>query len=446
MDRKISAKTDTYDFVVKVTPNKSNVGKLDITDIPDHELYGKRVLLRVDFNVPTDKKTGEITDDTRIIGALDTIKYLQSKGAKVIIASHFGRPDGKINQKYSLQKVADKLSELLEQKIQFPHMQADEHHDGSISSYPDYETYIKYRISPLSKKMQPGEIILIENTRFTLAEEKNSPEFSKLLAELCDIYVNDAFGAAHLGHASTEGVAHYRPSYAGLLIKKEIYHAGKALTDPIPPFVAIIGGSKVSDKISVLKNLINRDINEIIIGGGMAYAFLKARGENIGKSLFNEGDDEIAAEIMKEAVAKGVKIHIPIDHIVNTEFENTPGKIVSIIGEEELGMDIGPETIKLFAEVIARAKTIIWNGPMGVYEMSNYNTGTNTIAELMAKATKENGAITIVGGGDSVDATKKKGYDKFMSLVSTGGGAFLEYVEGKILPGIAALDDRSEEK
>lgn len=442
MDRKISAKTDTYNFVVKVTPNQSNVGKLDITDIPDHELYGKRVLLRVDFNVPIDKKTGEISDDTRIIGALDTIKYLQSKGAKIIIASHFGRPDGIITQKYSLQKVANRLSELLEQKITFPNMQEDIHHDGSVSSYKDYETYVQYCINPMSKRIQPGEIILMENTRFTPAEEKNNPEFAKLLAELCDIYVNDAFGAAHRAHASTEGVAHYRPSYAGLLIKKEIEHAGKALTDPTPPFVAILGGSKVSDKISVLKNLINRDINEIIIGGGMAYAFLKAQGENIGKSLFNEGDDEIAAEIIREAKLKGVKIHIPIDHIVNTEFENTAGKIVSIISEGEMGMDIGPETIKLFTEVINRAKTIIWNGPMGVYEMSNYNTGTNAIAELMAKATIENGAITIVGGGDSVDAVKKKGYDKLLSLVSTGGGAFLEYVEGKILPGIAALDDR----
>lgn len=389
--------------------------------IEDIDVSGKRVLVRCDFNVPQDEE-GNITDDRRIIAALPTIKYLMEHNAKVILCSHLGRPKGEFNIKYSLKPIAKRLSELLGKEV---HMADDVIGDSAKS---------------LAASLKEGDVMLLENVRFHKEEEANDMAFSKALAELADVYVNDAFGTAHRAHASTEGVAKYLPAVCGYLIQKEINVMGKALNNPVRPFVAILGGKKVSDKINVITNLIDK-VDELLIGGGMAYTFFKAKGYEIGKSICEDDKVELAKELMEKAAHKGVKLLLPIDNVVATEFSNdAESKVVASneIPADWEGVDIGPETVKLYGDALKNAKTVIWNGPMGVFEFDKFAVGTNEIAKILGGLD----AITIIGGGDSAAAIEKGGFADKMTHISTGGGASLEFLEGKELPGIACLLDK----
>lgn len=394
--------------------------------IEDVDVAGKKVLVRVDFNVPQDD-SGAITDDRRIEAARPTINYLLGKNAAVILMSHLGRPKGKISEKFSLAPVAKRLGELI----------------GADVTLVSATTDDPLGIEEAKGKTEPGKVVLLENTRFTEAEEANDAALSAKLAELGDVYVNDAFGAAHRAHASTEGVATVmkgqgKPAVSGYLLQKEIDFLGKAVSEPERPFVAILGGAKVHDKIPVIENLLPK-VDRLIIGGGMAYTFYKAGGHEIGKSLLDESSLEFAKSLLCED-----KYELPVDCVVAPEFSNdAPRTVVSVkeIPADQQGLDIGPETIAKFSEIIEGAKTVVWNGPMGVFEFSNFAAGTKGIAEAMAKAT-EAGATTIVGGGDSAAAVEQLGYADRMSHISTGGGASLEFLEGKALPGVVALDDK----
>ncbi len=389
--------------------------------IEDIDVNGKRVLVRCDFNVPQDEE-GNITDDRRIVAALPTIKYLMEHNAKVILCSHLGRPKGEFNMKYSLKPIAKRLSELLGKEV---HMADDVIGDSAKS---------------LAASLREGDVMLLENVRFHKEEEANDMAFSKALAELADVYVNDAFGTAHRAHASTEGVAKYLPAVCGYLIQKEINVMGKALNNPVRPFVAILGGKKVSDKINVITNLIDK-VDELLIGGGMAYTFFKAKGYEIGKSICEDDKVELAKELMEKAAHKGVKLLLPVDNVVATEFSNdAESKVVASneIPADWEGVDIGPETVKLYGDALKNAKTVIWNGPMGVFEFDKFAVGTNEIAKILGGLD----AITIIGGGDSAAAIEKGGFADKMTHISTGGGASLEFLEGKELPGIACLLDK----
>ncbi len=391
--------------------------------LKDFDFKGKKVLVRCDFNVPMDENQ-KITDDIRIRSSIPTIEYLVDNGARVILMSHLGRPKGEANPKYSLLPVANRLSELLGKQVVFAK-------DDMVVS-----ENVKEKID----KLGDGDVALLENTRYRKEEEKNEESFSKELASLGDIYVNDAFGTSHRAHASNVGVSTHLPSAVGFLVEKEISIMGKALDDPVRPFVAILGGAKVSDKIGVIDNLIEK-VDSILIGGGMAYTFLKAQGYEIGQSLLEEDKMDLALELVEKAKDKNVKLLLPVDIVIAREFKNdTEIKVVDIdsIPEDMMGLDIGPETLKLFTEEINKAKTVIWNGPSGVFEMENFSKGTYGIA----KALVESDAITIVGGGDSASAVEKAGYADQITHVSTGGGASLELLEGKILPGIAAISDK----
>lgn len=389
--------------------------------IEDIAVSGKKVLVRVDFNVPLDKEL-KITDENRINGALPTIKYLISQNARVILCSHMGRPKGEFNMKYSLAPVTKRLSELLGQEVK---LAAD---------------VIGESANALVSEMKDGEVVCLENVRFHKEEEKNDPAFSKQLASLADIFVNDAFGTAHRAHSSTAGVADYLPAVCGYLIQKEIDIMGKALSNPERPFIAILGGAKVSDKIGVINNLIDK-VDALIIGGGMAYTFIKANGGEIGLSICENDKLDLAKDLMKKAEEKGVKMYIPIDNTIADDFSNDANiKTVDAgkIPEGWEGVDIGPKSIALFSDVIKNAKTVIWNGPMGVFEMSNFAKGTIAVAEAIA----ESDSISIIGGGDSAAAVEQFGFADKVTHISTGGGASLEFLEGIVLPGIACLQDK----
>ncbi|MBE6087842.1 MAG: phosphoglycerate kinase [Clostridium beijerinckii] len=390
-----------------------NFNKKTIEDI---EVSGKKVLVRCDFNVPL--KDGVITDENRLVGALPTIKYLVEKGAKVILCSHLGKDASK-----SLAPVATRLSEMLGKEVVFAR---DEEVVGENA---------KKAVS----EMKDGDIVLLENTRCRKEETKNIPEFSKELASLADVFVNDAFGTAHRAHCSTVGVTDYLDTaVCGYLIQKQLKFLGNAVESPVRPFVAILGGAKVSDKIAVINNLLDK-VNTIIIGGGMAYTFLKAQGYEIGTSLVEEDRLEYAKEMVAKAAEKGVKFLLPVDHRVAAEFKDVEATITEDqnIPVGNMGLDIGPKTETLYADAIKDAKTVIWNGPMGVFEFENYNKGTIAVAKAMADAD----ATTIIGGGDSAAAVNILGFGDKMTHISTGGGASLEFLEGKVLPGIAALND-----
>jgi phosphoglycerate kinase len=395
-----------------------NYNKKSIEDI---EFNGKKVLTRCDFNVPQDEE-GNITDDSRIRAALPTIEYMLSNQAAVILCSHLGRPKGEFNTKYSLAPVASRLSELLGKEVKL----------AKDVIGPDADT--------LTAALQPGEVMLLENVRFHKEEEKNDPEFAKKLASYADIYVNDAFGTAHRAHASTAGVADYLPAVGGYLIDKEISTMGSALQDPRRPFVAILGGAKVSDKIGVINNLLEK-VDTLIVGGGMAYTFVRATGGTIGQSLCEEDKLDYAREMLEKAESKGVKFLLPTDTIAAEEFA-ADAKAVTVetnsIPDNLMGLDIGPETRKKFTDAVKTAGTVVWNGPMGVFEFEQFAEGTRAIARALA----ESNAIRIIGGGDSAAAIKQLGFADKMTHISTGGGASLEFLEGLELPGIACLMDR----
>lgn len=397
------------------------LNKKSVTDI---DVSGKKVLVRCDFNVPI--KDGVVTDDNRIVGALPTIRYLLEKNAKVILCSHLGRPKGEFNMKYSLSPVAKMLSEYLGVPVA---LAKDVVGEDAVSK---------------AENLKNGEVLLLENVRFHAEEEKNDPEFSKKLASLAEIYVNDAFGTAHRAHASTAGVADYLPAVCGFLIQKEIEIMGKALDDPDRPFVAILGGAKVADKLKVIDNLLNK-VDTLIIGGGMAYTFLASQGKNIGKSLFDAEKVEYCRNMLALAKEKGVDLLLPVDTVVGKAFPDPIDGEVEVhtvhadsIAREEMGLDIGDETRKLFADAIKGAKTVVWNGPMGVFENPTLAKGTIAVAKALA----ESGAITIVGGGDSAAAVEQLGFADRITHISTGGGASLEFLEGLELPGIACLNNK----
>jgi len=384
--------------------------------IRDLDLKGKRVFIRVDFNVPlqkNDKGDMEITSDKRIKASLDTIRYALDHGAGVILASHLGRPKGKPNQEMSLKPVAARLSELL---------------GKSVKMAPDC-------VGPKVEAMKPasGEVLLLENLRFHAEEEKNDPEFAKKLAALCDIYVNDAFGSAHRAHASTEGMIQFVPvAAAGLLMEQELKYLGMATSNPARPCIAILGGAKVSDKIEVIENL-GKSVDKLLIGGAMAYTFLCAQGKPTGNSLVEEDKVELAKTLLAKL---GSKLMLPVDHVVVSEIApGAPNEVVETIPESKIGVDIGPKTIEAYSEALAAAKTIIWNGPMGIFEKPPFDKGT----VALAKAVAESGAVSVVGGGDSEKAIKAAGVASKISHVSTGGGASLEFLAGIQLPGVAAL-------
>lgn len=389
--------------------------------LKDMDFKNRRALVRVDFNVPM--QDGEISDDTRIRAAVPTIEYLMKQGAKVILASHFGRPKGgKPQDEFRLDPVAKRLAELLGVNVVKV--------NDTIGEEP------KQAIA----KMNWGDVLLLENTRFYKEETDNDPQFSKSLAELADVFVNDAFGAAHRAHASTAGVAEYLPSCAGFLMEKELDALGKAIHNPERPFTAIMGGAKVSDKIEVIQNMLNI-VDTLVIGGGMAYTFLKAQGYEIGKSILEADKLDLALSLIKKADELGVELVLPVDVVVASDFKVDADRQVvpiSAIPADWEGMDIGPETIDIFAAIIRDSKTVIWNGPVGVFEMEPFAKGTFALAEAMANSE----AITIIGGGDSASAVAQAGYEDKMTHVSTGGGASLEFLEGKELPGVAALNDR----
>ncbi|MDP4114648.1 MAG: phosphoglycerate kinase [Bacteroidota bacterium] len=395
--------------------------KLSIDKI---ELNGKRVLVRVDFNVPLDDNLN-ITDDIRITSSLPTIKKIINDGGKVILMSHLGRPKGKVNPKYSLKPAAVRLAELLGKEVILA---------------PDC---IGEEVKAIVAKMNNGDVVLLENLRFHEEEEKNDPEFAKQLAELGDVYVNDAFGSAHRAHASTEGVTKYISiCAAGYLMKKELDYLGGAVLDPKRPYCAILGGSKISGKIDVITNLLDK-VDTMIIGGGMAYTFFKAQGKEIGTSLLEAEKIELAKEVLAKIADKKINVLFPVDIVAVAEFKNdSPSQVYSIdsIPKDKMGLDIGPKTIEIFKKAILDSKTIVWNGPMGVFEMDNFAIGTNAVANALVEAT-ENGSITVIGGGDSAAAIAKAGLETKVSHVSTGGGASLEFLEGKNLPGVTALTD-----
>lgn len=421
-----------------------NYNKKTVADI---DVAGKKVLLRCDFNVPQDKDTGAITSDKRIVAALPTIRYLLEHGAAVIACSHLGKPEPvfdkwvkkqtekgkdpaalteeawkKSLRKLTLAPVAERLSQLLGQPVIFAHDVVGEDAAAKAAA------------------LQPGQLLLLENLRFDPREEKNDPEFAKELASMAEIYVSDAFGTVHRAHASTAGVAAYLPAYAGLLIEKELSVMGKALEDPKRPFVAILGGAKVSDKIGVINNLLEK-ADTIIIGGGMAYTFIKAQGGEIGTSLLEADKMDYALEMIRKAKDRGVKLLLPVDTMAGDQFAaDCARKVVptNAIPADWMGLDIGPETIKLFTEAVKGAGTVVWNGPMGVFEFPAFAAGTEAIAAALA----ESGAVTIVGGGDSAAAVEKLGFADKMTHISTGGGASLEFLEGKELPGVACLLDK----
>ena len=393
--------------------------------ITDLEVRSKRVIVRVDFNVPMSKtEEGKITDNARIVAALPTIKYLIENNAKVILLSHLGRPKGEAKKEFSLAPVAKELSKLLNKDVKF------------LQSNLVVDDNVKTEVL----KLKDGEVALLENTRFRNEETKNIDDFSKELAELGDLYINDAFGTSHRAHCSNVGLCKFLPSAVGFLVEKEISIMGKALSNPERPFVAILGGAKVSDKITVIENLIEK-VDSIIIGGGMAFTFLKSLGYSVGKSLLEEDKVDLAKDLIEKAKSKNVKILLPIDVVVSKEFSNdSEFKTVSMdsIGDDYMGLDIGEKTVKLFSDEIYNAKTVVWNGPMGVFEMSNFAKGTFEIAKAIA----ESEAISIIGGGDSASAAEKSGYKDKITHISTGGGASLEFLEGKILPGIDSIDNK----
>lgn len=390
--------------------------------IQDISVKGKRCLVRVDFNVPQDSE-GNVTDDTRIVGALPTIKYLVANGAKTILCSHLGRPKGQFNVKYTLAPVAVALEKLLGQKVIF------------------VDDVVGEKVEKAVAELKEGEVMLLENTRFYKEEEADDKEFCKKLAKLADVFVNDAFGTAHRAHASTTGVAEFvKESVSGFLIKKELDVMGKALTNPDRPFVAVLGGAKVGDKIGVIRNLLEK-ADVVIVGGGMAYTFQKAKGYEVGTSLCEDGCVELAKELMQQAKEKNVQLLLPVDNVVAAEFSNDAvRKVVDSdkIPADMMGMDIGPKTVELFCNAIKTAKTVVWNGPMGVFEMSNFANGTKQVAKAIA----ETDCVSIIGGGDSAAAIKQLGFADKVTHVSTGGGASLEFLEGKVLPGIDCLDDK----
>lgn len=390
--------------------------------LKDLNVENKRVLVRVDFNVPI--KDGVITDTNRIEASLTTIKYLIDNNAKVILMSHLGRPKGEPKPEFSLKPVAQKLSEMIGQDVKF--IDSDKVVDDSVIEE--------------SKKLQPKEIMLIQNTRFRKEEEKNDEKFSKELSQLADLYVNDAFGTSHRAHASNVGVSKFLPSAVGFLVQKEIEIMGKALENPERPFTAILGGAKVSDKIGVIENLLDK-VDTILIGGAMAFTFIKSQGKNVGKSLI-EGDKlDLAKSLLEKAQEKGVKIFLPVDFVVAKEMsEESDSKVINIddFTDDIAGFDIGTKTIKIFDEEIQKSKTIVWNGPMGVFEIEQFSKGTFEIANSLVKSK----ATTIVGGGDSASAIAKSGNKDKVTHVSTGGGASLEFLEGKVLPGIDCIDER----
>ena len=391
--------------------------------VEDIDVKGKRVLVRCDFNVPLDENLN-ITDDTRIVGALPTIEYLIKNGAKVILCSHLGKPKGEPKPELSLAPVAKALSAKLGKPVVFA---AD-------------ATVVGENAKKAVAEMADGDVVLLENTRYRAEETKNIDDFSKELASLADVFVNDAFGTAHRAHCSNVGVTNFVPvSVCGYLIQKEIEYLGNAVNNPVRPLVAILGGSKVSSKISVINNLLEK-VDTLIIGGGMAYTFMKAMGLSIGKSLLEEDFLDYAKDMMKKAEEKGVKLLIPVDSVEASEYSNDAEIKLSENGIDDgfMGLDIGPKSIALFSDALKDAKTVVWNGPMGVFEMPNFAKGTNAIAEVLAKLD----ATTVIGGGDSVAAVNKAGLADKMSHISTGGGASLEFLEGKDLPGIVAINDK----
>lgn len=394
--------------------------------IRDAALEGKRVLTRVDFNVPLDDRQ-QITDDTRIEASLPTIRALLDGGAAVILMSHLGRPKGKPNPAFSLQPVATRLAELLGRAVAFA---------------PDC---VGAEVEAMAAAMKPGDVLLLENLRFHAEEEANNENFARQLAALGDLYVNDAFGTAHRAHASTEGVTRFlSPSLAGLLMEKEIDYLGRAVGSPERPYLAILGGAKISGKIDVISNLLDK-VDTLLIGGGMMFTFLKAQGLEIGTSLLEEDKIDLAREVLAKAETSGKRLLLPVDTVVGKAFSNdTETRTVPVteIPANMMGLDIGPASIAAFSEAIAGAKTIVWNGPMGVFEMPNFARGTFAVADALVAATKA-GAVTVIGGGDSAAAIAKAGLESAVSHVSTGGGASLELLEGKVLPGLAALTDRA---
>ena len=386
--------------------------------VRDIDVKGKKVLVRCDFNVPMDEDKN-ITDNRRIVAALDTIKYLLEQNCKVILCSHLGRPKGEVNPKYSLAPVAKELSRLLGKEVKLA------------------EDVVGESAKALTSNMSEGEIVLLENVRYEAGEEKNDEELSKKFASLAEVYVNDAFGTAHRAHSSTTGVASFLPAVSGFLIEKELKFLGSALENPERPFVAILGGAKVSDKIGVIDSLLEK-VDTLIIGGGMAYTFFKSMGYQVGNSLCELDKLDLAKSLMEKAEAKGVKLMLPIDNKVGKEFSNdTESKFVNSteIPADWEGLDIGPKTIEMYAEELRNAKTVVWNGPLGAFEMEQFANGTNSIAKILSEVD----ATTIVGGGDSAAAVEKAGLASKFTHISTGGGASLEFLEGKKLPGIEAL-------
>ena len=386
--------------------------------IEDIDVNGKKVLMRCDFNVPQDEN-GNITDNRRIVSALPSIKYLIEHNAKVILCSHLGRPKGEFKEKYSLKPIAEELSKLLGKEVKLA------------------KDVIGEDAHNLANNLKDGDVMLLENVRFHKEEEANDPEFAKKLADMAEIYVNDAFGTAHRAHASTAGVASYLPAVSGFLIKKELDFMGSALENPERPFVAILGGAKVSDKIGVIENLMEK-VDTLIIGGAMAYTFLKATGKNIGNSLCEDEKLDLAKDILKKAKQKNVKLMLPVDNIEAKSTDDEVTKIVEEIEDGYAGFDIGPKTIEMYEKELENAKTVVWNGPLGMFELEKFANGTMSIARKLA----ELDAITIIGGGDSASAIEKARLSDKMSHISTGGGASLEFLEGKKLPGIEVLEDK----
>ena len=396
-----------------------NYNKKTIMDV---DVAGKKILLRCDFNVPQDKETGAITSDKRIVAALPTIKYLLEKGAAVIACSHLGKPKGEWKEKLSLAPVAVRLSQLLGQEVIFAKDVVGEDAKAKAAA------------------LQGGQIMLLENLRFDPREEKNDPSFARELADMAELYVSDAFGSVHRAHASTAGVAAFLPAVSGLLVAKELEIMGGALNDPKRPFVAVLGGAKVSDKIGVINNLLEK-ADTIIIGGGMAYTFVKAQGGSIGKSLCESDKLDYALEMIEKAKKNGVKLLLPIDTVAADNFSDDAKRMVvstMAIPDDYEGMDIGPETTKLFCDAVKGAGTVVWNGPMGVFEFENFAAGTRAMAQALA----DSGAVTIVGGGDSAAAVEQMGFADKITHISTGGGASLEFLEGLELPGVACLLDK----
>ena len=390
--------------------------------VRDIDLQGKKVLVRCDFNVPLDESRN-ITDNTRIVAALPTIKYLLENNCRIILCSHLGRPKGEFNKEFSLEPVAKELSRLLEKQVIMA------------------KDVIGEDAKTKAANLKEGEILLLENVRFHREETDNDPEFSKELASLAEVYVNDAFGAAHRAHSSTEGVAKYLPAVSGFLIEKELKFLGDALNNPKRPFMAILGGAKVSDKIGVIDNLLEK-VDTLMIGGGMAYTFFKAQGYSVGVSICEEDKLDLALELMKKAKEKGVKLMLPVDTRVGKEFKpDTESKTVpwTEIPDGWEGFDIGEKTIEMYSEELRKAKTVVWNGPLGLFEFDQFAKGTNAIAKVLSELTD---ATTIIGGGDSAAAVRKAGLQDKMTHISTGGGASLEFLEGKKLPGIECLQDK----